>query len=325
MLNSIKAGVAPASLKAITYMQLVKAAATARNLSVTYGGVTPLELAFGRRPAELVQLDTATPPQLTIPKTEEELSAGQIRLLAQQSYQEARQSEDVRRDLAQHLRLSSKPIVIGDRIFYWNEDKSKIHSDGSKGGMWLKGKVIPTDGTMVGIDLGTRLLKVNITKLRKDETRPPSKSGFDLPSPDDDLHKDLMEQAKSEDKPAKRISKKTKPDPPSSAEPASASSSGLYTEDSSCEAQFANWSCVTKGKIHVLEVFAGSARMRQCCALTGLKVGIPIDIRVGFDIMTSKGRQMVIREQQPDVVWLAPVCGPWSIMQNINDPKIVAD
>ena len=84
-LNSIKAGIAPASLKAITYKQLVKAAATARNLSVTYGGVTPLELAFGRRPAELVQLDTATLPQLTIPNTEEELSAGQIRLLAQQS------------------------------------------------------------------------------------------------------------------------------------------------------------------------------------------------------------------------------------------------
>ena len=101
MLNSIKTSIAPASLKAITYKQLVKAAATARNLSVTYGGVTPLELAFGRRPAELIQLEVATPAQLTIPKTEEELTAGQIRLLAQQAYQEARQSEDVRQDLAQ--------------------------------------------------------------------------------------------------------------------------------------------------------------------------------------------------------------------------------
>ena len=25
------------------------------------------------------------------------------------------------------------------------------------------------------------------------------------------------------------------------------------------------------------------------------------------------------------VVWLAPVCGPWSIMQKINDPKTVAE
>ena len=72
MLNAIKTGTEKPSLKAITYKQLVKAAATARNLSVTYGVVTPVEPAFERRPAELVQLDRAMPPQLTIPKTEEE-------------------------------------------------------------------------------------------------------------------------------------------------------------------------------------------------------------------------------------------------------------
>ena len=55
MLSSIKAGTAPATLKKVTYRQLVKAAATVRNQTVTYGGVTPLELAFGRRPAYLIQ------------------------------------------------------------------------------------------------------------------------------------------------------------------------------------------------------------------------------------------------------------------------------
>ena len=70
--------------------------------------------------------------------------------------------------------------------------------------MWLKGKVIFTDGTMVGIDLGTRLLKVNITKLSKDETKSPSRPGLGLPSSDDDLHEDLLEQAKSADRPARR-------------------------------------------------------------------------------------------------------------------------
>ena len=29
----------------------------------------------------------------------------------------------------------------------------------------------------------------------------------------------------------------------------------------------------------------------------------------------------IIRERQPDAVWL----GPWSIMQSVNDPKIVAE
>ena len=47
MLNSIKAGTAPATLKKETYRQLVKAAATVRNQTVTHGGVAPCELVFG--------------------------------------------------------------------------------------------------------------------------------------------------------------------------------------------------------------------------------------------------------------------------------------
>ena len=65
---------------------------------------------------------------------------------------------------------------------------------------------------------------------------------------------------------------------PPEAEPSS--SSGVFTEDMTCDSQHA------KGKIHVLEVVAGSAGLNQCCALTGLKVGTPIDIRTGFDVMT---------------------------------------
>ena len=112
LLNSIKAGAAPAILKKVTYRQLVKAAATVRNQTVTYGGVTPLELAFGRRPADLIQLDVATPTQLTIDRNEEEMTAIQIKQLSKQALQEARQSEDIRRDLAQNLRMSSKPLQV---------------------------------------------------------------------------------------------------------------------------------------------------------------------------------------------------------------------
>ena len=103
MLNSIKSGKAPATLKKVTYRQLVKAAATVRNQTVTYGGVAPLKLAFGRRPADLIQLHVAPPTQLTIDRNEEELTTIQIK----QAFQEARQSEDIRRDLAQNLRMSS--------------------------------------------------------------------------------------------------------------------------------------------------------------------------------------------------------------------------
>ena len=55
-----------------------------------------------------------------------------------------------------------------------------------------------------------------------------------------------------------------------------------------------------------------------------LRLGLPIDTRTGFDVMTSKGRHMVmeiIREQAPDVILTAPVCGPWSNMQNIQQDQ----
>ena len=156
MLSSIKAGAAPATLKKVTYRQLVKAA-TVMNQTVT---ATPWELAFGRRPADLIQLDVATPTQLTIDRNEEEMTAIQIKQLSKQAFQEARQSEDIRRDLAQN------------------------RSDGSKGGIWLKGKVTSIEGAMVGLDLGTRLIKVNMRKVRKDETILWGKPGIDLLLPE---------------------------------------------------------------------------------------------------------------------------------------------
>ena len=93
-------------------------------MTVTDEGVTPFKLAFGRRPADLIQLAVATPTQLTIDRNEEELTAIQIKQLSKQAFQEARQSEDIRRDLAQNLRISSKPLQVKDKVFYWQENKS---------------------------------------------------------------------------------------------------------------------------------------------------------------------------------------------------------
>ena len=115
MLSSLRDGTAHPSLTDVTYRSLLKAAALARNSSVTYGGVTPLELAFGRRPTDLIQLDTALPSQLTPDFSQEELSAQQLRDLAKKAYIEARQSDDVRRDLAGQFRMSTKTFQVGDR------------------------------------------------------------------------------------------------------------------------------------------------------------------------------------------------------------------
>ena len=120
-----------------------------------------------------------------------------------------------------------------------------------------------------------------------------------------------------------RIAGKTSPKP---AAPRPAEN--MFVEGLTSVPEQAHWNCVRKGKIHVLEIFAGSARFSQCCALTGLKVGTRVDIRTGFDVMTSKGRHMVmeiIKEQAPDVILMAPVCGPWSNMHPTRPTKSLGE
>eukprot|EP00438_Fugacium_kawagutii_P016051 Skav221531 [mRNA] locus=scaffold1813:43:5619:- [translate_table: standard] len=87
-----------------------------------------------------------------------------------------------------------------------------------------------------------------------------------------------------------------------------------------------HWEPCTRGRIDFLELFAGSARLSQVAAMNGLKVGPPVDIRTGYDILTVEGRQKtmeLIERLNPKVVFMAPVCGPWSQMQNINDQETV--
>ena len=50
-----------------------------------------------------------------------------------------------------------------------------------------------------------------------------------------------------------------------------------------------NWEPVTQGKIDFLELFSGSARLSQVAAMNGLKVGQPIDLRTGFDLLKIEG------------------------------------
>ena len=235
----------------------------------------------------------STPTQLTIDRNEEELTAIQIKQLSKQAFQEARQSEDIRRDLAQNFRMSSKPLQLKDKVFYSQEDKPEIRSDGSKGGIWLKGKVISLEGAMVGPDLGTRLIKVNMTKVRKDETIPPQKPGIDflLPDEKESLHEeqggsstDSKKKGSSVPAPKPASSRPVRIAGKSSPQPAAPRpAENMFVEDMTSIPEQAHWNCVREGKIHVLKIFAGSARFSQRCALTGLKVGTPVDIRNGRD------------------------------------------
>ena len=73
------------------------------------------------------------------------------------------------RDIANKLQLSDGSFFPGNKVYYWTEDKSKIKSGGSHGGEWIKGKPVLVAGSMVGVDLGTRI-QVNISKIRKDHS-----------------------------------------------------------------------------------------------------------------------------------------------------------
>ena len=118
-------------LSDFTYQQLLRQASIARNSMVTFGGVTPMELAFGRRPADLMTPENTNPAQISaeVPTPEKGIQA--LRTLATKKFLEATQSDDLRKDIASHLSLSDGPFFPGDKIYYWAEDKSKIKSDGS--------------------------------------------------------------------------------------------------------------------------------------------------------------------------------------------------
>jgi len=52
-------------IKSVTVWHVITVATEARNSCVTYGGVTPLEIAFGRKPPDVIDVETMNPEQLS--------------------------------------------------------------------------------------------------------------------------------------------------------------------------------------------------------------------------------------------------------------------
>ena len=81
-------------------------------------------------------------------------------------------------------------------------------------------------------------------------------------------------------------------------------------------ASFANavWHSISKGTLDFLELSSGSARLSQSAALTGLKVGPPMNLRTGFDLITRSGQKkamLIILEQKTKIIYMAPKCTTW--------------
>ena len=83
----------------ITYRQLLRQACISRKTMTTHGGVTPVELAIARRPADITAIENMTPAQLTTEAPAPERQIEALRSLAMRKFLEAKQSDDLRRDI----------------------------------------------------------------------------------------------------------------------------------------------------------------------------------------------------------------------------------
>lgn len=79
-------------------------------------------------------------------------------------------------------------------------------------------------------------------------------------------------------------------------------------------------------KTFLMEVFAGAATLSCLVAQAGLPISQPIDVLFDsrFDLLKKENRdrmEKVIQEDDPYLLTLAPVCGPWSSWQFVNMAK----
>ena len=94
-----------------------------------------MEVATGRRPPDLFDVETANPEQLSATPPDEDLSTLALQRLALRAHQEARQSADLRHDMARRTMPSDGPYKQGDEVFFTGTKipaSSRIKENGSE-------------------------------------------------------------------------------------------------------------------------------------------------------------------------------------------------
>ncbi|CAE7294001.1 GIP, partial [Symbiodinium pilosum] len=100
----------------ITLSQAVKRIVFVRNCQLTVSGYSPLEVATGRRPPDLLDMETSNPEQLSLEGLPEDRTATQLRTIAMKAHLEARQSTDLKKDLAKRVMPSDGPYTKGEKV-----------------------------------------------------------------------------------------------------------------------------------------------------------------------------------------------------------------
>ena len=104
---------------------------------------------YSRRPPDLLDVENSTPEQLSADSSEEDRTTLELKRIALRAHQEARQSLDLRKDLARRVMPSDGPYSKGDRVFVWMKDESKKKTEG----IWVRGKVVSQEGAMVLVEV----------------------------------------------------------------------------------------------------------------------------------------------------------------------------
>ena len=103
--------------RGVTVREAVKRTVWARNIQLTVSGYSPLEIATGRRPPDLLDIETSDPAQLSVDPLPEDRTQQELQRLALKAHQQARQAADLRHDMAQRTMPSDGPYKPGDKVF----------------------------------------------------------------------------------------------------------------------------------------------------------------------------------------------------------------
>ena len=203
----------PRTLKMIgseefTIREAVKRTVWARNTQLTVRSYSPLEIATGRRPPDLLDIETSDPAQLSVDPLPEDKAQLELQRLALRAHQEARQAADLRHDMAKRTMPSDGPYKPGDKVFVWSSpvNANAIASKAWKKERWIRGTVISQEGAMVNVHVDNAVMRVNQSKVRcdHDEWHDVAVPGLDTSEPvplavedEDDYEPDVAEDAEA--------------------------------------------------------------------------------------------------------------------------------
>ena len=80
---------------------------------------------MGRRPRDNITVEHEDPENSTTKQSQAESDVAKVQQLAMKVYLEARQREDLRRDLASRLMPTDGPFNVGGTVYYWRDDPNK--------------------------------------------------------------------------------------------------------------------------------------------------------------------------------------------------------